>query len=302
MGGSLLRRRAQAQRRTGLLLAALAGLIFGLPLPFYSVHQGVVWLPDEAIVRAADAGHVQAALALPGAAVAAGTPLLRLDNLALQAELRSAQAAVALTQAQLRNAEVSSPARAGPLRQALQARTARAQQAQQRVTALTVAASVAGSWVPAAPTELAGRFVKRGELLGYVVSGAPQRIRVAVTQEDAALVASRLQGAQVRLARQPGQALPAGLLRQVPGGGQELVSAALGSAAGGEIAVDPAKDGGTHSLRRVFDMELQFDGAAAAPAAVFGDRAQVRFDLGPSPLAWQWWLRLRQVFLARLNV
>ena len=35
---------------------------------------------------------------------------------------------------------------------------------------------------------------------------------------------------------------------------------------------------------------------------VFGDRAWVRFDLGPAPLGWQWFLRLRQVFLARLAV
>ena len=84
----------------------------------------------------------------------------------------------------------------------------------------------------------------------------------------------------------------------------ELVSPALGSSAGGEIAVDPAKEGGVHSLRRVFDLELELD--AAAPTnpspAVFGSRAQVRFDLGATPLGWQWWLRLRQAFLERLDV
>ena len=170
------------------------------------------------------------------------------------------------------------------------------------MTALTVVSGTAGRWVPAAPTELAGRYVKRGEVLGYLVSGASKRIRVAVTQEDGDLVRSRLQGAEVRLARQPREALVAQVLRQVPGGGLELVSPALGSSAGGEIAVDPAKEGGTHSLRRVFDMELQLDDEGSATTAVFGDRAQVRFDLGYSPLGWQWWLRLRQVFLARLNV
>ena len=141
-------------------------------------------------------------------------------------------------------------------------------------------------------------------MLGYLVSGASKRIRVAVTQEDGDLVRSGLQGASVRLARQPREALAAQLLRQVPGGGLELVSAALGSSAGGEIAVDPAKEGGTHSLRRVFDMELQLldEGSGSSPTAVFGDRAQVRFDLDHAPLGWQWWLRLRQVFLARLNV
>jgi putative peptide zinc metalloprotease protein len=35
---------------------------------------------------------------------------------------------------------------------------------------------------------------------------------------------------------------------------------------------------------------------------VFGDKVWVRFDLGATPLAAQWLLRLRQAFLARLNV
>ena len=76
------------------------------------------------------------------------------------------------------------------------------------------------------------------------------------------------------------------------------MSAALGAQAGGEIAVDPAKEGGTHSLRRVFDLELAL--GQPSPGAVFGDRAWVRFDLGPTPLARQWFVRLRQLFLARL--
>ena len=161
-------------------------------------------------------------------------------------------------------------------------------------------ARTAGRWVPDAPTELAGRAVKRGELLGYLVAGPADRVRVAVSQEDADLVKHRLQSAQVRLVQAPHAMLDARVRREVPGGGFELVSAALGSTGGGEIAVDPAREGGKHSLRRVFDVELQLD--RPSPSAVFGDKVWVRFDLGATPLAAQWLLRLRQAFLARLNV
>ena len=50
----------------------------------------------------------------------------------------------------------------------------------------------------------------------------------------------------------------------------------------------------------MFDVEVALQRSTLA--AVFGDRAYVRFDLGNAPLAWQWFLRLRQLFLARLNV
>lgn len=299
-GSSLARRRGLAKRRSLVLALALLGVLALLPLPFYSVHQGVVWLPDEALVRAESAGQIVQAEARPGQRVAAGAPLLRLENLPLQAELATASAALAQTEAQLRRAEVDEPARAGPLRSELAARQARQQQAAARVAALQLQAGRAGTWVPAAPTELVGRAVQRGEVLGYLVDGATDRVRVAIPQEDADLVKTRLRAVQVRALHSPRQALDARVRREVPGGGFELVSAALGSTAGGEIAVDPAREGGTHSLRRVFDIELQL--AAPSPSAVFGDRVQVRFDLGPTPLAAQWLLRLRQAFLARLNV
>jgi len=264
------------------------------------VHQGVIWLPDEALVRAEAPGQITAVQTAPGTAAARGAPLLKIDNLPLQAELTQAAAALTQTEATLRRAEVAEPAKAIALRTELAARRSRYAEAQARVAALDVAAGIAGRWVPDATTELTGRAVKRGELLGYLVAGPTDRVRVAVTQEDADLVKHRVQSVQVRLVQSPHAMLDARVRREVPGGGFELVSPALGSSAGGEIGVDPAKEGGKHSLRRVFDFELQLD--RSSPSAVFGDKVWVRFDLGATPLAVQWLLRLRQAFLARLNV
>lgn len=299
-GGSLARRREPAKRRALLLLAGVLAFLGLVPLPFYSVHQGVIWLPDEALVRAEAPGQISAVQAASGSAVARGAPLLKIDNLPLQAELTQAAAALAQTEASLRRAEVAEPPKAIALRSELAARQSRYDEARARVAALDVMATTAGRWVPDAPTELTGRAVKRGELLGYLVAGPTDRVRVAVTQEDADMVKHRVQSVQVRLVQTPHAMLDAHVRREVPGGGFELVSPALGSTAGGEIGVDPSKEGGKHSLRRVFDIELQLDGPS--PSAVFGDKVWVRFDLGPTPLAAQWLLRLRQAFLARLNV
>ncbi len=299
-GASLARRREPALRRSLLVLVLALGFVGLVPLPFNSVHQAVVWVPDEAIVRAEANGQVQTALVASGAAVAVGQTLLVLDNPALRAEVGVAAASLAQVQAQLRQAEVQAPARAQALRGELASRLAKLADVQARVAGLEVHAARAGHWVPKAPTELAGRYVKRGEVLGYLVAGSSQVLRTAVSQEDMDLIHAGLQSVQVRLAQAVRTPLPAQLQRQVPGGEFELVSAALGTAGGGEIAVDPAKPGGTHTLKRVFDVEVKTN--QALPAAVFGDRAYVRFELGSAPLGWQWFLRLRQLFLARLNV
>jgi putative peptide zinc metalloprotease protein len=297
---ALAERRETARRRTLLALAAVLVLLLALPLPFYSVHPAVVWVPDEALVRAEVSGQVLPPPVAPGAVVQRGQTLLVLDNPELDAELSGAAAALAETEARLRRAEVTEPAQAEPLRAERASRAQRLAEAQRRVAALQLAAGSAGQWTPAAPTELAGRHVRRGEVVGHVVAGPSSLLRCAVTQEDLDLIRQRGRAVEVRLVQRPRERLGARIARQVPGGEFELVSPALGSAAGGEIAVDPAVPGGTRSLRRVFDIELALD--APTRLAMFGDRAWVRFDLGATPLGWQWVLRLRQLFLARLNV
>jgi putative peptide zinc metalloprotease protein len=299
-GSSLARRREPAMRRTVVLCLLLLLFIGLVPLPFNSLHQAVVWVPDEAIVRAESAGHVVAIAVQSGQAVDAGAALLQLDNPQLTAEVGTAAAALAQVQAQLRKAEVDSPARAESLRAELAARTGKLTDAERRVGQLKVRAAIPGRWVPKAVTDLAGRHVKRGEILGYLVAGPSAVVRTAVNQEDMDLINSNLKAVQVRLSQAMGEVVPARLSRQVPGGEFELVSAALGTSGGGEVAVDPSHQGGTHTLKRIFDVEVRM--AQASPMAVFGDRAFVRFDLGTAPLGWQWYLRLRQLFLARLNV
>ena len=297
---ALAQRRGLALRRTALLLALAAGFIGLLPLPFHSVHQGVLWLPDEAIVRAEVAGHVTRELQAPGRAVPAGAPLLVLESLDDQARLARAAAQVAAAQAHLRKAQVHEPVRTEPLQAALAARLSELAQAQARLAAAQVSAGVAGHWVPHAATERAGRHVMRGEIVGYLVSGPALRARVAIPQEDMDLIRARLQSVQLRWGGATPALVDARLLRVVPGGEQTLVSSALGTEGGGDIAVDPTHEGGTRTLRRVFDLELAL---AASPAgATFGQRVHVRFDLGRAPLAWQWYLRIRQVFLAQLSV
>ena len=299
-GASLAQRRDQALHRSGLALLFLLIFLAAVPVPFHSVHQAVVWVPDAAIIRAEVAGQVKAAAIEPGTSVTAGQTLLTLDNPALTADVARAAGALAQVQAELRRAEVDAPARVQALRGEWVSRTAKLGDAETRAAALQVQPSSAGHWVPKAYTELVGRYVKRGEVVGYVIVGPSRIVRAAVPQEDMDLIRSRLQGVQVRLAREPERAIDAELSRRVPGGDFELVSPALGTSGGGEIAVDPSKPGATHTLKRAFDLELTLSQPAAQ--ALFGDRAYVRFDLGDAPLGWQWFLRLRQIFLARLNV
>lgn len=297
---TLSRRRGTAKQRT---LMALAVLFVGLcivPAPFYSVQQGVVWLPDEAIVRARVDGEIRSVWVAPGQEVVTGLPVLEMRNVALESERDAMAAEVEEARLQLQKARLETRSRIEPWRKELDTRKTRLDDLQWRTSVLNVNAGSKGVWVPKLATELEGRFVKRGDVLGFVVSGPSVLVRAVVPQEDMDLVRSRVKGVEVRLAQAPRVSLPAHLGRQVSGGETTLVSQALGTSGGGSIAVDPSDGNGLRTLKRVFDMEIELD--ESSPRAVFGDRVHVRFDLGAAPLGWQWYLRLRQMFLSRLDV
>jgi putative peptide zinc metalloprotease protein len=296
----LARRRGLAKRRAALAVAAILGCLAFVPVPFNSVHTGVVWLPEQAAVRAEITGMLSRPSLEPGASLYAGQAIVQINSPQTDAELAVASAVVERLQAQLRLAETESKVKAEALRAELFSRESALTEAKRRTASLTVKAATDGMWTPAAQTDLAGRSVKRGDLLGHVVDGPSRLIRTAVSQDDLNLVQSRSQGAEVRLAQAPRVVLMAQALRPVAGAERSLVSAALGTSGGGEIAVDPSQPSGKLGLQRVIDLELTLD--KPVPLQLFGDRAYVRFDLGTAPLAWQWFLRLRQLFLARLSV
>lgn len=297
---SLRDRHGFALKLTSTLLVVGVLLLGVLPLPFYAVAQGVVWVPEEAVIRAGSDGMVSSALPESGLLLDKGDVLGVLDNPVLLAEYESARARVDELDARMRQESAEDIARASATARELDSARVKLREVRRRVQGLTLMAGDTGRWVFVNGDEPVGQYFKRGQVLGYVVSGPTRKLRVAVAQEDSELVLARAQSVSVRLARRPWETYAARSIRPVAAGQSQLVSAALGTAGGGVIAVDPSQGEGMTTLERVFDCEVELE--QADPLAVFGDRAYVRFDLGWTPLAQQWFLRLRQAFLARLNV
>jgi putative peptide zinc metalloprotease protein len=121
-----------------------------------------------------------------------------------------------------------------------------------------------------------------------------------VGQDDIDLVRERQGPVEVRPAEALGEIHRARVQRLVPGASGRLPHGALGSEGGGRLAVDPRDESGHTSLERFFEVELELLSEAGIVNA--GGRVHVRFDHGWEPLAQQLYRRLRQVFLARLNV
>jgi putative peptide zinc metalloprotease protein len=281
-------------------LAAFLLFILWVPMPLRTHAEGVVWVPENAEVRAAADGFVERLLVRPDAVVSAGDLLLSTADPTLGAAVELGRARVRQFTVQYASLMFEDRAQAAAVREDLARERVALERAEEKLDSLLVIAAVPGVLKLARAQDLPERYVNKGELLGYILSGPPRLVRVVVTQDDIALVRERRAEVRVKIADRLEQTWPAEVIREVPGGHDQLPSKALSLAGGGPHGTDPRDPEGLKSLQRVFQFDLELP-AAVGPLEV-GTRVFVRFHHHAEPLAAQWGRRLRQLFLARFNV
>ena len=294
------RSRERAMVVSAVVLAVLAVFIGFVPMPMRTQTEGVVWLPDEANVRAGADGFVRSVLVRAGERVAADTPLVESVEPVAAAQLRVQEARITELEAKLESQMFAERVQAEATRLDLGREIAIRERMLERAGQLIARSNVDGTFVIAEPQDLPGRFFRKGQSMGYVIHDSRRIVRLVVSQDDVDLVRSELVRAEVRFAERVEDVHPATIVREVPAAKDQLPSTALSSEGGGAIPSDPRDPKGGKALTSSFQFDLEI--AAAAPNANSGGRAYVRFVHRSRPLAMQWYRHLRQIFLARFNV
>lgn len=278
---------------------AIVIAILAVPMPYRTMTEGVVWLPEESYVRPETEGFVEKVVAPAGSAVRKGDALMVLRNDEVSAGLAILQGQVREAQARYAQALPVDPVKAGMLQEDLRYKQRDLARATERVEALTVRARTNGTFVIPSEDSSMQRFAKRGELLAFVVDLDRVTVRAVVTQGTIDRVRQHTERVDVRLAEHIDRSVPAALKRVVPAASDQLPSRALGSEGGGSIPVDPRDAAGAKAVRSVFQIELELPSFSGRVNA--GGRAYVRFDHGRAPLASQWYDEIRRLFLSRFN-
>jgi putative peptide zinc metalloprotease protein len=298
--GTLQRRRKEAMRLSMALLALVLFLAFALPLPLRTQAEGVVWLPDQAILRAGGHGFFTRWRVAPGQPVHKGEILFELENPILAAEVEVARAKVDEARAKHLAEQFSDPAKAQVLERQLRQEQEILKQLEERFVQLAGVAETDGILAAEDAHNMPGRFFRKGDLAGYVLNREALVARVVVLQEDIHLVRTRFRGAQIRFADRLDESRAVTEARSPAGAVDELPTPALGLPGGGRIPVRPDDPNGVKTTERVFMLDLALP--KDMPPAAFGERVFARFDHGWEPLAWQGLRRLRQLFLGRFGV
>jgi putative peptide zinc metalloprotease protein len=292
--------RVRAIATVALLLVVVIGIIGFVPMPLHTMAEGIVWLPEEAFVRAGVDGFIERIIVQPGARVEAGDVLVICRNPGLATRLRVLNAQLQELEARRREQAPTDRVKTEMLEEEIRYITTARNEAQARVSELVIRSQRTGTFVAPTVQDLPGRFLHQGDLVGHVMDVDTLTVRAIVDQWDIDLVRNHLQEAQVRLAERVGDIISAQLQRVAPGAVKELPSAALGAEGGGQLPMDPKDAKGLTAMQRVFLVDLVM--ADDAHVVNAGGRVHVRFAHEPLPLSEQWARYLRQLFLTRFNV
>ncbi|MBR0874891.1 PqqD family peptide modification chaperone [Bradyrhizobium tropiciagri] len=296
----LQRNRARAVGTTCAALLATTLVLFWVPVPSYTTTEGVVWLPENAIVRAGADGFVRALTIAPGSSVTSGDTLVESEDPALATGVEILRARVTELEAKLASERFTDRVRAEITTTELEQARAELATAADRADRLIVRSRSNGTFAVMKAEDLAGRYLREGQQIGYVLATGSCIVRATISQADIDLVRHRLRRASVFLAERLDAPVPAEIVREVPAGRDDLPSKALGSGGGGPVAVNPSDPHGTKTLQRVFQVDIALPGDAAASA--FGSRAYVRFDYDWEPAGRQILRRLQQLLLSQLQI
>jgi putative peptide zinc metalloprotease protein len=268
-------------------------------LPHFTQADGVLSLPDSAVLRAGQAGFVVSLHAIAGQTIAAQAPVLQLQGPELEAEIAAQTARVAQTQVRVDAARSADPAAAEQLAGELRREATTLEHLRERATHLEVRSASAGVLWQSRGEDIEQRYVHQGEVLGFVVPDAAPRVRVVVDQVDAALIRDHTLGVQIKTPFEPDRTWTATVLRAVPAASDQLPSPALGRSGGGSLATDPRDESGRRAMATHFELELALP--PEYPHRVIGARASVRFEHPPEALAPRVVRAVQRLFLSQFQ-
>ena len=294
---------ARTRRVRGMLLGAalvLYAALFVVPMPHHTRAEGVVSLPEEAILRAGASGFVVRTRAEPGSALQAGAVVMDNHDPALASSLQVQVARLEEASARHDAAFGVKLAQAAQLEEALRREQASVDHLIERMSRLTVRAVAPGTLLLEYPDDLPGRYLEKGQIVGYVMGAHAPLLRVVVPQEDVDQVRLATRAVEVMLPQDMSTTWAARLVREVPAAGRDLPSPALGQRGGGEIVVNPSDDKGLTTMQSLFEFEIALP--PEAPTRFLGSRAHVRFTHPPTPIGVRGWRAVRRLFLSQFHV
>lgn len=258
-GFVLLARDENKLQRLGLIVVFLSLVLMGslfVPIAHSTYAEGLVNLPENAYIRAEVDGIVSDVLISDGVDVVKGTTIVTLDNMELMAQREVLGAKLDEAIARQKNAFLQDKIQADILKARVSTIRAELQQLVLQINNLNLVSETDGSVFLPRSDDLLGRFIKRGEIVGYVADFKQVTAQVVINQSSIDSVSNDLLAIEAIFKSRPNEKLKAQLLRELPKMNERLPNRLLGSGAGGHVAVDARDGAGLQVVSNIFQLEI----------------------------------------------
>jgi putative peptide zinc metalloprotease protein len=298
----LARHRGRAIAVSAMTAVTVLVLLFIVPMPYSTMSEGIIWVGDQSTLRTLVDGFVKDIEVLSGTAVDAGTVLVRLQDPILSAKHDVLQSQLAELQRRLEAVPLDQIVEANLIREQIAHTGGELAQNERELSDLVIKANHAGRFFVAGDIEdMTGQFMRRGDVIGYLLTADEPIIRVVVPQADADLVRRRTDRIDVLPADDPqGRPVPAALVREVPAARAEIPHLALATEGGGSVVLDPGHPDKPRPLETLFHFDLRATNTQLPP--LLAERVFVRFNHGLEPIAFRIARGVRQLFLRQFGV
>ena len=302
--GELTRTRKRSVLITALTAAALVALVGYVPVPEWKTAQAVVEPAQRADIHAKTDGYLATILPTGSHVAEQGEVLFQSTNDELAIERQRIDAQLRLSRAQYtqRLAEGQSAAARAVNDQiaALEERLARIDEMERE---LTITAPFAGRWSGGQADSVSGRYVRRGEAIGRLVTDDELYVRVLADQA----VGPRLQGemkigdpVRLRVRGEPGVEIVGTIAGFGESGRRQLSTPTATFAGGGDLEMDPDDPESGQTARAYFELRIELPPDAHKNLRP-GQALAARFTLPDAPIAEQAYRVIRQLIQRRFN-
>jgi len=279
-------------------VTVVAGVVFGVPVADATHARGVIWPVDDAMVRAEADCLIEEVVPVNGERVVEGVPLIRCETSLAEARVRNFEADYLAARAALFATRDRSE------RAALESEVDTAERllagARQQRGNTTLAARASGQFFAHDADNLVGRYFAQGEIIGYVLEPGRTTIRTMVSQDRASLIGPEDVDVELSTITNTGDRYRSSIVRRVPAATRTVVSPALATTGGGDLAVTKTDGGGTELQHAAFEIEV--DLPPELRNSPIGSAVEIRFEHDSRSLAELMARKFRLLFLRRYDV
>lgn len=290
------------RRSPTVMIPISAGIIILLlgiiPLPLTTSVEGVVQMPEDRRVLAGENCFIEQLHKQAGETVQKDDLLVSCENRQLRTEQLVLKQQYAEAKAQ-RQGVWDDPVQLKIYDDELSRLSSELKESQKRLQFLSLSAHADGIWTVRDATDLPDRFVRRGDLIGYVITDNDITVRGMIPEADIELVREHVTTIHARKASDLSIELTPASWHVFPAATKEPVSEILTEAAGGEVVMDTGASDSPQSLRRYFIVALEFD---HLPATHVDERIYLQFEHPPEAIIYRVYRLVRRTFLEYFDV